>query len=264
MEINLFSTIITTIASIFTIFQITKEFIKPKSSALIQQENVSGDNYYIDTSTTINNSTTINDSSLHSYSNYGFENSVLIAALGLLATCILLSIYSLTYEYTSMIGLLILSITIYKDSKIPFENNMAKLQWAIQKITYITIIFILFFLPQSIEDIIIQVQALNVVSFKGLVDSIIYNINFLWDLYHNSMLNTLNVICRTIITLGLINYLIVSLITKRKIHKVHTLKESITFILSILIIIIGSNIEYFWNLLEPLRNAIETWFNSTP
>ncbi|WP_371069126.1 hypothetical protein [Sediminibacillus sp. JSM 1682029] len=263
MEINLLSTIITTIAAIFTIIQITKEFIKPKSTTQIQQKNVSGDNIYFDNSTSISTSTTINYPSLQNYSDNGFENAFLSGAVGLLITCILLIFYSLTYEFISSIGLLILSITIYRDTKIPFENKKAKVQWALQKITYITFVIILFFIPKSVEDVIVQVQTLQIDSFKSLLDSFLYNIKFIWNLFYDSMLSALNVISRVLVTLFLIYYFIVSLVTNRNKHKVYSLKESITFILIMLLIIIGSNIEYFWNLIEPLRNTIEIWFDST-
>ncbi|MEK4174721.1 hypothetical protein NST97_01710 [Aeribacillus sp. FSL K6-1305] len=260
MEISLVSTIITTIAAIFTIFQITKDFIKPKSSALIQQENVSGDNIYIDNSTTISTSTTINNPP-QNYRNYGFENVAFSVGVGLLVSSILLSIYSLIYKFISLICLLILSINVYKDTTVPFENRKAKFQWAVHKITYIIIIFILSFIPKSVIEVIDQVPALHFESFKSLLDSLIYNIKFIWNLYYDSMLTTFSVMCRVLVTLGLIFYFIVSMVTKRKIHEVYSLKDSITFILIILIIIIGSNIEYFWHLAEPLRHNIEIWFN---
>lgn len=261
MDITLLSIIITTIGLIFTIIQITIEFIRPKHSVSIQQKNISGDRYYVDITNTIDAPTTITNPSVQNYSNRGFENTAVSLGIGLLITIILLIFYSLTYKFISAIGLLILSITIYKEIRIPFENNKAKIQWGLQKIIYITIFFILFFIPKSIEDIIIQVQPLNINSFESLLDSIIYNIKFLWDVQHDSMITALNMMCRILVTFGLILYFIVSLVNKREKHNIFSIKESMTFILMVLIIIVGSNIEFFWDLAEPLRLGIENWFN---
>ncbi|WP_078578474.1 hypothetical protein [Salipaludibacillus agaradhaerens] len=261
MEISLLSTIITTIAAIFTIIQITKELIKPRSSALLIQENASGDNIYIDNSTSISTSTTINNPPIENYRNYGFESNVLRVGLGLLVTSILLSIYSLTYEFISLICFLFLSINIYKDTIVPFENKRIKFQWVLQKITYIIMVFILFFIPKSVVEVIDQVPALHFESFESLLNSLIFNIKFTWKLYNDSMLIVLSVICRVLVSLGLIYYFVVSMVSKRKIHEAYNLKSSITFIIMILLIIIGSNVEYFWNLAEPLRHNIEMWFN---
>ncbi|MED4124136.1 hypothetical protein P4641_09115 [Halalkalibacterium halodurans] len=262
MEINLLSTIITTIAAIFTIIQIAKEFIKPKSSALLIQENASGDNIYIDNSTSISTSTTINNPPFKNYKDYGFESNVLRVGLGLLVTSILLSIYSLMYEFISLICFIFLSINIYKDTTVPFENKQVKFQWVLQQITYVIIIFILSFIPKSVVEVIDQVPAFHFESFESLLDSLIFNVKFIWNLYYDSMLIAISVICRVLVSLGLIYYFVVSMVSKRKIHEAYNLNSSISFIIMILLIIIGSNVEYFWNLAEPLRHSIEMWFNT--
>lgn len=261
MEINLLSTIITTIAAIFTIIQITKEFIKPKASTLIQQKVVNGDNISIDAPTTIN--TTINNPPYYRNNDYGFENVAIKVGVAFLIISIILSFYSLTYEFISTIGLLILSINIYKDTTIPFKNDRAKFQWAFQNIIYIAIIFSLLFIPKSVEDVIVQMQPLHINSFQSLLDSITYNIKFIWNLIYTDMLTAYNVIGRVLINLAIICYFVVLLVTKRKTHKEYSLKDMLTFILGIIVIIIMANIDSFWDLIEPLRDNIETWFNST-
>ncbi|GAA5416214.1 hypothetical protein Pryu01_01246 [Paraliobacillus ryukyuensis] len=257
MNINLLNTIITTVAAIFTIIQITKEFIKPKTSILVQQKFVNGDDIYIDASTTINKPP------YHNNNDDGFETAALRVGLAFLIISIILSFYSLTYEFISMIGLLILSITIYKDTKIPFENHKAKIQWAFKNITYIAIIFSLLFIPKSVEAVIVQIQPMQFDSLQTLLNSITYNIKFVWNLLYNDTLTANNVIGRVLVNLGIIYYFTVLLITKRKVHNERSLKDMSTFILVMILIIIVSNIDSFWNLIEPLRDNIETWFNST-
>lgn len=161
MSINLLNIIVGIIAGVSTIIQIIKGFFKQETQAKIQQNNKSGNNTFTDNTVTIkntNNTTTINYPLSHSSSN----NDVWITLIiGSLILGIMLMIYSITHKIVPILCSSLLVISIFKDTKVSFENVKAKVQWAIKNIIVFIIIIILLFTPRSITDTIEQLPALN-------------------------------------------------------------------------------------------------------
>lgn len=258
MEINLFATLITIIAGLLTIFQIGKELIKPSQAAKIKQSNKYGDNNYTDNTTTINKTTntTINTSNSNNNEEYW-----LLVGLSVLTLLIILSLYQLVYNLIPVVCLILLSITIYRETKFPFEKYQTKIQWFAKNLFFIIMIFILFFTPNSITNTSNQIQTFRFDSFNNVLDSLMFNLNFIKNLFNESHLLAFALIGRILVTFGLLYYLVISSITKKTGHTTNNAKDLIAIILIAIFSIIGSNIEFFWDLSEPFRHNIENWFN---
>lgn len=248
------------IGVIATIIQTVKAFTKTEHTSKIKQTNQNGDNIYIDAPTNINNrqTTTVNVNTKQSNA----EVSLGLAFLGgLIGLSIMLSAYQATYIFIPAICLLLLAINVYKDTKVSFENRMAKKQWAIKNIIFLTLILLLMFVPKTILTIINQLPKFQDESLPSALDSIGFNIKFILEYYKESNLLAFNLFSRILVTLLLIIYLLQSSFVKRSINKIYKRNDTLIFSSVILLMIIGLNVEFFWNLAEPYRNSISTWLN---
>jgi len=265
--LNSLGTIIAIIAGLLTIYQIIKEFFNPNSNAKIQQHNVNGNNFYTDNSTHINTTTKTthinNPTTYNSNNDDVVGNAILVWGIGLVILTIMLTFYSITYNLIPLICLILLTISIYRGTKLPFENINAKIQWASKNIIFLIVIIILLFIPESILNIINQIQVFRFESFKTVLDSLTFNIKLLISSYKESMLLFFNLVGRMIVSFGLLYYLFISIKTKTSTHKSHTKKDLFPFLIVTFFMLIGSNIEFVWNFAEPLRSSIENWFNPT-
>ncbi|WP_313803729.1 hypothetical protein [Cytobacillus sp.] len=259
MEISLFATIIAIIAGLLTIVQIIKEFSNPNSNAKIQQNNSHGNNYYLDNSTHIKNTTktTINNSnSSNSNDTIAFE-----VIIGFIIFAIMLILYSIIYKLIPIICLLLLSISIYRDTKVPFENSNVKIQWALKKIYFLIVIIILLFIPKSVLNTLEQIPGFGYESFAKVLESVTLNIKFIINLYNESTLLGFTLVGRILITFGLLLHLFISTIARIRIHKSQKPIDLVIFSICAILMILGLNIEYFWNLAEPFRHNVEIWFD---
>ncbi len=259
MTIDIIGTVIAIIAGLLTII----EFFKPNSNAKVQQHNKNGINYYADNSTHVNNTTNktthINNSNTN---NSNAEVEITIAFLiGLLTLAIMLTFYSITYKLMPLICIILLTINIYRGTKVSFENKKAKIQWGLKNLFLLIVVTILLITPKSILNIIAQIPAFQYDNFYDVLDSLIFNIKFIFGLYQESLLLAFNLVGRIIVTIGLLINLLISTFTKTSSHKTHSNKDLISFLILALLMLFGTNIEFIWNYIEPIRHSIENWFS---
>ena len=262
MTINIISIMVTIIAGILTII----EFFKPNSNAKVQLHNKNGINHYTDNSTHIN--TTTNKTTNHNYSNtkdsnHDVENGLAIL-IGLVSLAFMLAFYSLTHKLIPLVCIILLTINIYRGTKVSFESKNAKIQWALKNTFLLIVITILIFTPKSILNIIPQIPVFQYESFYNVLSSITSNIKFIFGLYNDSILLAFNLIARILITVGILISLLISTLTKTSTHKALKTKDLIYLFIFGLLMFVGTNVEYYWDLAEPLRSRIENWFISIP
>ncbi|UPW82661.1 hypothetical protein [Lysinibacillus sp. Ag94] len=258
--LNLFGTIIAIVSGLLSSIQIITKFIKPDPNVKIHQHNENGNNINIDNSTHINASRRIIVNPDYNNSN----NDLVIPAIFLIALVVLatmLAFYPMTYMLIPSFCILLLTINIYRDTKVSFESVTAKIQWALKNVIFLIVIFILLFTPKSILNIIDQIPEFHYESFQSVLDSLINNIKFINYYFGISNLLTLNLVGRMLVTFLLFIHLFQSSIAKRSIIKTYKTNDLLIFAFVTLLMLFGSNIEFFWNLVEPYRINIANWFN---
>ncbi|WP_427108635.1 hypothetical protein [Lysinibacillus xylanilyticus] len=261
--LNTIGIIMGIIGVIATIIQTVKSFIKTEHTSKVQQTNQNGDNIYIDAPTKVDNSqtTTVNINTKQSNADV---SSGLAFFAGIIALAIMLSAYQATYIFIPAICLLLLAINVYRDTKVSFENSLAKKQWAIKNIIFLMLILLLMFVPKTILNIINQIPEFHYESLPSTLESIGYNIKFIYEYNKESSLLAFNLFGRILVSFLLIIYLLQSSILKRSSNKKYKRNDTLIFSVVILLMIFGLNVEFFWNFAEPYRNSISTWLNPLP
>jgi len=258
--LNLVGTIIAIVSGLLSSIQIITKFIKPDSNVKIHQHNENGNNINIDNSTHINASRSI----IVNPDNNNSNNDIVIPAIiviGLIVLATMLAFYPMTYMLIPSLCILLLTINIYRDTTVSFESVKAKIQWALKNVVFLIVIFILLFTPKSILHIIDQIPKFHYDSFQNVLDSLINNIKFINYYFDLSNLLAINLVFRMLVTFLLFIHLFQSSIAKRSIIKAYKPIDLLIFAFVTLLMLFGSNTEFFWNLVEPYRINIANWFS---
>lgn len=269
MSINLIATIVGIIAGIITIINFAKEVKKPQPLlSTNQQNNINGSNYSFKNTTNVTtirnttNNTTIRSGDSNS-SNSNYEVIVYIIC-AIILSIILLSIYSFTYKILPALCLVLFSIKTYRDLRVPFEDNQAKNQWYYLQFLLAALLIILFILPKSILIIVNQIPPIEYETANALFKWFTNNGILLKDLISESPLSFYNILGRICVTMFVLIILTKLTFTKIDVHKTRSKKRIVELTFAMFLFFVFSNIIFFWNAVEPFRNAIETWFNSNP
>lgn len=266
MSINLISSIVAIIAGLVTIINFIVGIKNSKSaSPTNQQSNYKGDNYNLHSTQNINtvnkttNYTTFKNENLKGSSSD--DHIVVYILFSIIISVVLLSVYSLTYKVLPTLCLILFSIKIFKDLKVPFENNKAKLQWYYIQILSFILLLILFTLPKSISNILDETPVIKYETSSALFTSFFETAEFIIDLYVNSLLSFFNISGRIFITIMVLIMLTKLIFTKTYIHEVKTIRKLIELTFVFILFVVISDIDSFWGVIEPLRNAIDNWLN---
>ncbi|MFJ7842053.1 hypothetical protein ACIQXG_21735 [Lysinibacillus sphaericus] len=259
MDINSFSIIVTIVVGLLTIIQIISAWFKSSSGTKVQQSNIYGNNTYNDNSIKIKTTTTINNP--RNNSDNDIAEVFLIAFIGLIILAIMMAFYQMTYLLIPTICLILLTVNIFRETKMQFDKPKAKVQWTIKNIIFFIVIICMQFIPQSILNIVKELPEFHYESFQSLLDSLLYNIKFVNGYLKEAPLIAFNLIGRMLVTFLLFIYLFKSSIAKKNINKNYNKNNLLTFSAITLLMILGLNLEFFWNLVEPYRNIVANWFN---
>ncbi|MFC0525800.1 hypothetical protein ACFFGV_19665 [Pontibacillus salicampi] len=272
MNLDFLSAFISIVASILTILLAIKQFFSKDKTPRIKQDNKFGINTYTDASTTVNNSFKKNITYNETVNNNGVKNTqnddqlekaIALFTLGTIILGIILSVFSQTYKIVPAVCLLLLVIVLYKDSKLPFKNKAAKIQWGIERILTFALIITLHFIPQPIMNIINQIPPMKVSSFSVLLDWLGHNIKIIFDLRHSPviLLNFVGII----VAIFIVVTLLIDEIRKHKnTHEYNGKSKIISFIILIGFGLSFSNLDYVWYTIEPVRESVNSWFSSYP
>lgn len=259
--LNTIGIIMGIIGAAATIFQTVKPFIKKESTSKVQQNNINGNNTYIDKSMTINESKTVISVNPTPSKTSDVLPPILTFFVGTVLVGVILAAYQLTYMFIPALCITLLSINVYRDSKLSFENNTAKTHWAFKNIIILVAIVFLMLIPTEILKTINQIPTFHFKNINVFLDSIFNNVSFLTQNYNQNLTLTLSLIFRMIITFGLFIFLFQSIFIKKDKNKPYDRRNILQFFIITTLMIIGLNFELFLDLTAPYRSNITSWLN---
>lgn len=266
MSINLISSIVAILAGLVTIINFIVGVKKTKSvSPYNQQSNYKGDNYNLHSTKNINTVNKTNNYATFKNENLKDSSSddhiIIYILLTIIGSIVLLSVYSLTYKALPALCLILFAIKVFKDLKVPFENNKAKSQWYFIQILSFFLLLSLLPLPESISYILDTIPAIEYETSSALFTYFLEIAKFIKDLYESSLISFFNIFGRIAIIIMVVIMLTKSIFKKTYIQEVKTIREFAKIIIVLILFALISNIEFFWGVIEPLRNIIDNWLN---
>ncbi|HBC4130559.1 TPA: hypothetical protein RJW76_001481 [Enterococcus faecalis] len=259
MDFNTFATWVGIVSGILSIIPIFKELLQ-KDNVAIKQTNRNGDNIYIDrrTNTTIN---ITNNSNSPTSGNDDMAFGIICIIMAIVTGVLSLGFYSQVYKLLPLIGLVLFMILAWKQRSVPFEGVSAKVYWFFSKVVYLILIFALFFIPNSIMELLNKIPSVAIESLPALTnwfDNILNISKSLWD---GDRIILFNIVGRILGSFAIIWILLNEIRYKTKIHVKPKFSAFIKQLVFLSFFIIILNLDFVWNTALPLREYISNTFS---